>query len=189
MSIEYFFGEHSFALLPFNEADEALECFAYPGYLPDRWMNGASIRFDAAPRASWVGHFLSGRESPNAVSFCCDHPDGVHALVIAGGIAYQVAPANPADWIELPIRPVMGGCASASANAVALFDYSRMLVLYADGDSWTSAAVSWDGLKNVRERNGVLFGDGWDAAENEPAPFEVDLRTRRTLGGAAPPSR
>ncbi|CAN7589627.1 hypothetical protein [Rhizobacter sp. LjRoot28] len=188
MKIEMFFAEHPYAIRPYNELDESLECYAYPGALSDRWVAGVSIRIDSALRDPWVGHFLSGRESPRSTSVCCDHPDGVHAVIVAGGVAYQISPVNPEEWAELPIRPVMGLCPSISAKALALFDYSRILVLYADGRHWITGALSWDGLKNLREVDGVILGEGWDATTGRDLPFEVDLASRNIVGGASPPT-
>jgi hypothetical protein len=109
-------------------------------------------------------------------------------LVVAQGIAYVVSAQDPQDWGELPMRPVMGVCVSHKTRSVALFDYSKILVLTSDGNEWQTPSLSWDGLKDVNEIDGKIFGKGWDASTGKMVEFEVDIVARKCIGGASPPT-
>lgn len=188
MKFQNLFEAESFTARSFEDTDELLDCFAYPGALQDRWVDGLSLRICPRDGRPWVGHFLAGRESRNAASFCCDHPDGIHILVVSRGIGYVVSASNPQDWVELPLRPVMGVSVSVAARSVVLFDYTKMLVLMSDGEKWQTPSLSWDGLKDVEEKEGKILGKGWDAPTGKMVEFEVDIATRKCVGGAAPPA-
>ncbi|MNT75627.1 hypothetical protein D3C72_2145390 [compost metagenome] len=94
---------------------------------------------------------------------------------------------NPQDWIELPMRPVMGVVVSLAAGAIVLFDYTKFLALKSDGSRWSSPDMSSDGLFKIREFCGRIYGEGWSAPEAKNIEFEIDIATGESVGGANPP--
>ena len=116
MTFKSIFGTTLFTMRLFEDSDESLECFAYPGALQDRWVAGLSLRVDPRSREPWVGHFLAGNESPNAIILYCDHPDGNHLVAVSKGVAYIVDIEQPEKWSEISLRPIMGMCISLVAS-------------------------------------------------------------------------
>ncbi|WP_116304342.1 hypothetical protein [Alkalilimnicola ehrlichii] len=185
--INYFGGKGFEVAVCDQEEDVGLRSFAYPGALEDRWVHGASILVRKGGCQPWVGHFSAGKESPNAVDLCCDHPDGKHIVVLAKGSGYVVSACDPSDWSELAVRPIMGYCAIHARKVLVLFDYTKLIGFLSDGTVWRTGSLSWDGLRNVRATDSAIVGEGWDAATGSFVGFEVDVRTGESSGGAAPP--
>jgi hypothetical protein len=167
--------------------DTSLRSFTYPGALEDRWVKGTSVRVEPQGAGPWMGHFLAGRESPNAVTLACDHPDEQHLVVVSDGAGYIVSAASPKDWREIPLRPIMGYCVARDRGVLVLFDYVRLIGIARDGATWHTPSLSWDGLRNVQCSGGKVTGQGWDAANSKFVGFEVDVISGKSSGGTSPP--
>jgi hypothetical protein len=67
-----------------------------------------------------------------------------------------------------------------------LVGFTTITALGADGQLWTTERLSWEGL-SIREVQGnVLHGMGWDLMADKEVPFELDLLTGISKGGARP---
>ena len=189
MEFRSVFGSHEYVVRKFEAEDEQLESFAFPGALRDRWVEGVSLVVEPRKRSAWAGHFLAGRESPNGASFSCDLAEDQRILVVARGTAFSVNVNDPENWSELSLRPVLTICVSNTAKAIVLVGYTSLLVLAPGGKLWSSPELSYDGLFEVREVDGKILGQGWDAASSTRVDFVVDLSSRSSTGGAAPQRR
>jgi hypothetical protein len=185
--IKCFFGHARFSAAICEDDDDTEQlAYAYPGAVKDGWVAGISVRVQI-DSSSWVGHFSAGRESPNALSLCCAHPDGLQIVVIAKGLGYVVSSRQPEDWQLLAMRPIMGCCPAPDEGVLVLFGFTYALGLLSDGTAWRSQELSWDGLRNVRVAAGKVLGEGWDAPTSMFVPFELDVLTGKGSGGAMPP--
>jgi hypothetical protein len=54
------------------------------------------------------------------------------------------------------------------------------------GLAWTTERLSWEGLSMIEITGQKLRGLGWDALADKEAPFEVDLLSGESRGGARP---
>jgi hypothetical protein len=106
--------------------------------------------------------------------------------VIAGGYAYVVKADNPAQWVQLEQRPVVE-LRTVTDQQLLLFEgFTSITAVGPNGVTWNSERLSWEGLRVTNIRSGVLRGFGWDALSDKEVAFELDLRTGRHKGGAAP---
>jgi hypothetical protein len=191
MTIKFneFFSPHEFHAEVISDDEDAdkIATFCYPGAIPEAWVPGIAIRVRSITGGSWIGYFLQGKESPNGAELCCAHPDGKHIVVVSRGIPYIVSAADPKNWQEIPIRPVLGHCVAADEGVLLLYDYTKVIGLCANGNAWSTRSLSWDGLRSVRVVNGAVEGEGWDAPTSAYVPFRVDIKTGESTGGASPP--
>ncbi|WP_395795591.1 hypothetical protein [Aquimonas sp.] len=169
-----------------DSESEALS-YCYPGAMLDAWVPGVAVRVVPSSGAEWLGYFMQGKESPNAIDLCCIHPDSERLIVVAKGAGYVVSPKTPTQWEEIPLRPILGHRFDEGSNTLVLFDYTRALGIGEKGYAWKTPSLSWDGLTDVEVKNGVLFGNGWDAASSRFVPFQVRLSDGIHSGGASPP--
>ena len=130
----------------------------------------------------WVGNFQRGMSSCDQV---CEHPDGCHVVVVAGGTAYVVNPETR----------TLSHHFGAQIEIILVIDDLRTVVfgnglwfeaLGADGLQWRSRRFSWDGVRNVARSGGTLRGEAYapEGADGAWYPFEVDLATGDVTGGS-----
>jgi hypothetical protein len=89
----------------------------------------------------WYGSFRRVFDGCQEALLGCPNPDWV--CVVAGGVAYAVAVADPADWRELPVVPTVtaagyptaGKLFLASFNVVSAFDSSMKSLWTTDLES------------------------------------------------------
>jgi hypothetical protein len=190
MTIKFndFFGQHEFHAEAISGDEDAAQIatFCYPGAISEAWVPGVAIRVSGITGGSWIGYFLQGKESPNGAELCCAHPDGKHIVVVSRGTPYIVNAADPKDWKEIPIRPVLGYCVAENEGVLILYDYTKVVGLCANGNTWSTLSLSWDGLRSVRAVNGVVEGEGWDASKSAYVPFRIEINTGKSTGGASP---
>lgn len=160
--------------------------YHFPVELEEGDRTGVHVR--VAPKAgpAWFGFFASGFDSPhvmNAVSSC---PDPGSFCLVAGGYAYVVKAADPAQWFRVEQRPVVE-LRTVTDQQLLLFEgFTSISAVGPKGVVWNSGRLSWEGLRVTDVRQAILRGFGWDALTDKEAIFELDLRTGRHTGGAAP---
>lgn len=192
MTIEFndFFGQNNFhvtTISPDVDTDQ-IPTFCYPGAVSESWVPGIAIQVRDISGSVWVGYFLRGTESPNGIEICCAHPDGNHIVVVSRGTPYVVSAVHPKRWEELSIQPVVGYCVGLDEGVLLLYGFTNIIGLCADGSSWRTQSLSWDGLRSVRVVDGIAEGEGWDASTSSYVPFRVDVQTGEFSGGASPPN-
>lgn len=175
------------AMVHHDEGECDLPQFAFPGAVADAWMPGISVRVSPSSSGEWVGHFSRRMESVKGIDLCCSHPDGDRVVVVSRGTGYIVSAHDPSQWEEIEIYPILGHLFDADSNTLVLFDFIRATGIRKSG-GWRTRALSWDGIMAVEAKDGVLTGQGWDAAESEFVPFEVNLLDGTHSGGASSPN-
>jgi hypothetical protein len=174
-------------VLPDDQEDDATPVYSYPGAIRGAWVPGLAVSIVDKARNKWVGHFMAGKESPKGTWLCCAHPDGESLVVVSRGTAFLVRATDPVMWVEIEVRPILGYCADNQQKILILYGYTSMIGLRADGTIWHTPRLSWDGLRAVRVVDSVVMGEGWDASKSAYVPFEVDVTTGSSTGGAGPP--
>ena len=151
-----------------------------PRHWGHRGGEGFVVAFNA-PGAEWVGNFGRGLSSKDAA---LAHPDGHRVLVIAGGALYEVDPgrAEPIDVTDCCVTEILHipdlNCFVFARNHVSLMRWD------ADGKHWDTGRISWDGFAKLRPDGDRILGEAWSAPDDQWLPFEVDLETGETTGGA-----
>jgi hypothetical protein len=64
--------------------------------------------------------------------------------------------------------------------------FTTITALARNGLAWTTDRLSWEGISITEISGAKLRGLAWDALTDKDAPFEVDLLTGRSTGGARP---
>lgn len=162
------------------------QLYQFPGEIEEHERDGIYLQVKPMAGAAWTGFFARGFDAPNAVTgiFSCPDPDWLCAL--CGGYAFMVNAADPTRWEQVPQRPALD-VRIAPADGLLLFaGFSSITAYGAQGHAWTTGQLSWEGLHIDQVGAGVLTGRGWDPVADKEVPFEVDLRTGKHTGGAAP---
>ena len=105
-------------------------------------------------------------------------------LALAGGYAYLIDTGAPENSLHVPLRPVTTVLPAVAEGVLLLAGFHAVCAIGAEGLRWTSARLSWEGLKLDAVNHGLLHGTGWDMMSDRDLPFTVDLRTGEHTGGA-----
>ena len=140
------------------------------------------MEFNPESSSSWVGNFQRGLTDYDAVFL---HPSGNGIIVIAGGQGYVV------DSKARRLITLLGGQLQYALFLPNLktIVISNGLWLECHGDGgrlWRTRRISWDGIWDLREHAGRLFGKCWDAVNDTHASFSIDIRTGDVEGGVHP---
>lgn len=158
----------------------------FPAQLEEGDRMGSYLR--VMPQASnpWVGFFALGFDSPDVASgvYSCPDPDSLCAVV--GGYAYVVNAANPELWMQIEQRPVVRVKSVPDLDRLLFVGFTNITAIGKPGKLWTTERLSWEGISIGDVEGGVLKGLGWDMITDKEVPFEVDLITGRSKGGAGP---
>lgn len=141
---------------------------------------GLVVEFMVPGESPWVGNFVRGL---TRFDLAVPHPDGKHALIIAGGQGYIVDPR-----IHGVIKTFGGGineCYPHPDGTTLVLDErgTSFSALGVDGWRWHSRRISWDGFRSVRVEEMRLKGEAW-FPEDTWHPFELDLDSGEVVGGS-----
>lgn len=143
------------------------------------YREGFVVRFLPGAEGEWVGNFQRGFCSFDGV---CMHPDGRHVLVIAGGDAYVIDPAN--QFVTQSFGGEVESCTSLPGNCGLLLSNPLGIELIGpQGPVWQTRRLAWDGLRVLGVSAEEVFGearhfdDSWHA-------FSVRLSDGQASGGA-----
>lgn len=118
---------------------------------------------------------------PHGIWSC---PNANQICAIAGGYAYIVDARTPAQWMQIPYRPVTAVYAAPEQALLIFSSFHQLWALGANGKAWETAPLSWEGLRVTNISNGQLEGFGWDMHADREVSFAVDLATGSHTGGA-----
>lgn len=158
----------------------------YPVELEEGDRAGAYLRVVPREGAAWTGFFALGFESDQVVNAVCSCPDPDSLCAVAGGYAYVVKAADPAQWFRIEQRPVMELRALLELRLLLFAGFTSISALGGEGLKWTTERLSWEGISITEISGEKLLGLGWDALADKEAPFAVDLLTGKHTGGARP---
>ena len=163
----------------------------YPVELEEGDRTGAYLRFEPKQGQAWYGFFALGFESDRMIHAAYSCPDPHSACVIVGGYAYVVKATDPTQWFQVEQRPVVEIRALPDLELLLFAGFTTITALGRDGCAWTTERLSWEGIAITEIKGEKLHGLGWDARTDKEVPFEVDLRSGDSSGGARPglPSR
>lgn len=138
---------------------------------------GTVVEFQS-DTGTWVGNFAPGYGD---LQYAAVHPNGVDALVIAGGELWHV------DGLSRAAAQLMSGLTAMFAvrdPAGWIFSSDLALARYAaDGIRWHTRRISWDGFGQLSVDRDAVTGFAWPAIDEDWYPFSVDVRTGKVTGG------
>jgi hypothetical protein len=158
----------------------------YPVELEEGDRDGVYVRVTPRQGQAWSGFFALGFESSQVVSAVASCPDPDSLCVVPGGYAYVVKATDPAQWFRVEQRPVVDLRALSQQGILLFTGFTNMTAVGRTGMAWTSERLSWEGITITGISGDKLHGAGWDALADKEVPFEVDLRTGKSTGGARP---
>lgn len=158
----------------------------FPAELEEGDRSGLYLRVIPKESAVWIGFFALGFESTQVAHgiFSCPDPDWL--CVVAGGYVYVVDTANPSRWMQIEQRPVVEVRPVPDLKLLLFTGFTTITGLGASRQLWTTERLSWEGVHITEIRGKVMHGFGWDAITDKEVPFEVDLLTGKSKGGARP---
>lgn len=142
---------------------------------------GYVVEFLPGSPAAWVGNFQGGLGHYTGVH---PHPNGRDVVVFASGLG-QVVNAHTGE-----LNGDVGGAiehlwiVANPAGFVLNLHGLAFSRIWCNGVYWHTKRLSWDGFKDVAFSPERISGMALDAPNEKWFPFEVDVRTGRSKGGA-----
>jgi hypothetical protein len=164
----------------------AEELHQFPAQLEEGDRTGIYLLVSPTETAPWIGFFAKGFESNDVANGVYSCPDPGSVCVAAGGYAYVVEARDPRCWRQIELRPVVEVRVISALKLLLFAGFNAIAALGESGRFWTTQRLSWEGLKILENRGTTLFGLGWDIMTDREVPFEVDLVTGESKGGARP---
>lgn len=164
----------------------AEKLYQFPAELEEGDRGGTHLRVMPQGSAAWIGFFALGFESVEVASGIFSCPDADWICVAAGGYAYAVDTGNPARWMQIEQRPVTEVRPVPELKLLLFTGFTSITVLGESQRLWTTERLSWEGVSVKDIQGAALHGMGWDAVTDKEVPFEVDLLTGKSKGGARP---
>jgi hypothetical protein len=133
---------------------------------------------DGAP--SWTGNFARGLTK---LDLLVRHPNGQHALIIAGGQGYIVDPSD-GNLLEKVGGAIVEAFPHPTQPAIVLNHQNlRFEALGSQGRIWLTRRISWDHLRSVQRHGTTLTGEAWKP-DSTWHPFQLNLDTGEVIGGS-----
>ena len=137
----------------------------------------------APGQAAFLATCALGFRDPSMPTGIYSSPNPAELCALAGGYAYLIDCENPAQSTHVDLKPVVEVLPVPDHN---LLLFSGFHVIHAYGEQgflWTTARLSWDGIRLGKVVDGYLHGTGWNMLTDRDVPFVVDLATGRHTGG------
>jgi len=163
--------------------------YHYPVELEEGDRSGVYVRVEPRKGPAWNGFFVLGFESDRVIhaAYSCPDPDSV--CVVSGGYAYVVKATDPARWFRVEQRPPVEIRALTDLSLLLFVGFTSITAVGPAGLAWTTERLSWEGISTIEITGQRLRGLGWDALTDTEAPFEVNLLSGKSRGGARPDAR
>ena len=158
----------------------------FPALLEEGDRTGIYLRIMPKSSDPWIGFFAQGFDSEEAARGIYSCPDADFLCAVAGGYAYVVDASNPQRWKQVEQRPVMEVRAVPELKLLLFSGFTTITALAESQRVWTTERLSWEGVSIKEIQGRVLRGTAWDAIADKEVPFEVDLITGGSKGGARP---
>jgi len=154
---------------------------AFPASFERSGREGFVVEFLPDTPDAWIGNFAPGLGSYDGV---CIHPNSSDVVVFASGQGYVIDPRTR------ELKEEMGG----AVEHLWLVDDPPGFVLDRQGLAffrvgprgihWHTRRLSWDGFKDVTFTEARITGLAWTAVDERWLPFEVEVATGLSRGGA-----
>src|SRR5277367_2433995 len=131
--------------------------FVYPQQVEEveRGALELLVRAAVAEQPDFLATFALGFADPGVPTGIWSCPDPNYLCAVAGGYAYLVNTADPADWEQVEYRPVLAVTVLLSQQLL-LFSGHQSLVAYGrNGKAWETGRLSWEGFK-ILDRKSVV---------------------------------
>lgn len=174
------------ALESYSLLNPAEKLYQFPARLEEGDRTGTYVRVTPGKSPAWVGFFALGFDSREVASGIYSCPDPDWLCVIAGGYGYIVNAASPDQWRQIEQRPIVQVKAVAELKLLLFVGFTSISCLGEGNHLWTSERLSWEGISISNIEGAVLHGMGWDAITDKEVPFQLDLLTGKSTGGAKP---
>jgi len=142
-------------------------------------QEGFVVRFNCSDGKSWAGNFQLGGSTFSTV---VPHPDGRRVVVIAGGQAYIVDPADSTyreyiSWCYDRVIP--------TPNLLILGSPIDFEAIGPVGMRWRTRRISFDGIYDVHLSPDArtLLGEAWSPMTDELVASQVNLEDGTVKGG------
>ncbi|MCK9195225.1 MAG: hypothetical protein M0P19_15275 [Nevskia sp.] len=169
-----------------SEIPSGVRAFCFPGAVEGGYVEGVTVSI--IPRAdsnqSWIGTFANGQLSPRAVSYVGACPDPEQLCVIAKGDGYIVNVVRPAEYVEVPIMPIMGVTISQEHELLLMHSFDRVIAWGKSGLSWKTQPISFDGVRFLGINGDILRVEVLDVPAKRTVIASIDLKSGSTEGGA-----
>lgn len=153
---------------------------AFPRAWGRSGQEGFVVEMHPETSSSWVGNFKPGQ---SAFSGAYLHPNGRDLFVVSRGQGYVICPDTHELRVELD--SVIEAVWALGTEALLLQQQGLCFEKMGKrGRVWRTRRLSWDGLKDVVVLPDRIRGHGWDAINQQWKPFDVDLKSGRSTGGA-----
>lgn len=113
--------------------------------------------------------------------FACPNPNEICA--VAGGYAYIVDTLAPEHCTQIALKPVVSVLVLEAQGLLVFVGFHSMVAWNAQGLAWTTAKLSWEGVRVSEILEDVVVGFGWEMRTDKEVEFRVDLRTGKHVGG------
>jgi hypothetical protein len=165
-------------ILPKRPLIKPLRCYTYPREAEEVERGALEVMMQPAGDAlKFLATFALGFADPAVPTglWSCPNPDEVCAL--AGGYAYIVNTAEPAQFTHIALRPVLQVHSLAEHNLLVFGGHQALLAWGIRGPVWATRRLSSEGLRITEIGGDSLSGFGWDLLTDREVPFIVNLRT------------
>ena len=147
------------------------------------FSEGLVVNFKFTDGTSFVGNFERGLSS---YDHCIRHPNGRHAIVIAGGEGYVIDP-YARQIISLLGSAITDSFPHPSKKAIVLNNQGLSFTAIGPaGQLWQSRRISWDGFRSIQMIGTMLTGEAWKPYDEGWCAFQLDLETGEVVGGSYP---
>jgi len=163
--------------------------YHYPVELEEGDRSGVYVRIEPGQAPAWRGFFALGFESDRVIQAAYSCPDRDSVCIVSGGYAYVVKATDPSAWFRVEQRPVIEIRALPEPGLLLFAGFTTITAVGRAGIAWTTQRLSWEGISIVEITGQKLLGTGWDALTDKNVPFEVDLLSGESQGGARPRSQ
>jgi|SRR3990172_2204527 len=174
-----FHSDYSWEVLGGLPANEAVLTF------PQEWRGfseGLVVRVAPQDGVSWVGNFR--KISDSYINGVYSTPGADTICVVAGGEGYLVGVSSPRSCAEVPSVPIIDVLAIDDPPLLLLESLTDLSAVGRGGLAWSTARISWDGMKILSVSSRTLMGQAWDPGTGTFKDFSVNLRTGTHEGGS-----
>lgn len=162
--------------------------FQYPRQVAgeeDALARGAlRVLVQPAEGGGFLANFALGFSDPRMPTGLWTCPNPRELCALAGGYGYVVDTAEPGRCELIELRPIVGVRPMPGAGLLVFVGINQLTAYGPEGVAWTTARLSWEGLRITEATGGAIRGFGWDMFTDREAEFQVDVKTGAHTGGA-----
>jgi hypothetical protein len=160
-----------------------LRHYYYPGATTAGGRDGVSVRVVPQDGAAWSATFAFGRHGRALPTRVLSLPDPTRVCIVSDGAGYIVDVADPLSWEPVEAVPITDVRSIPHLGLVVFASLTELVAYGAEGRTWGTRRLAWDGLRVTQVTDSRIIGEYWDSASGTMESFEVDLATGHERGG------